>query len=950
VTPGSGPVSELLERRILAHLNEKKLVVWLDAEGAFTPYADCLAERCAGKDFPAPVLTYRGSFLELMLALEDAGSTLDKPPLLLHVPGFNVDSIRATPLLELYECAYTLQLRLDTLVQDAANGRVALPEIASFLAEPDLTLERADAWLARAAHGGQDALADYVGGLDATALVNYAAGQLGEIPAAIQPALRERASALFGTSPDWWSFLPDSTEAVIGWLLCVEFVHDLRRPPRHPALIPLKDLPAKTVDRCQHQAARLRREQPERYRTCALGIEERILDQEHTTARDLGRIDTFRFEALAIFDGAVREIVQGGYRQCLEWSEAHEEGQDFWIQTDQPRAWAWRLVGEAARLGIRLEEAHSALADAHSLDEALRVYTERCAPVDRAHRSFEQRFAALYSPLLPDLTQLTEAFDRLRAGYWTWADALARDFARICREAGALPPVDLQQRFLFDDVVLPLVGHGQKVAVFMLDALRYEMAQELCEELRSAGVTTELRARYAELPTITSVGMNAVAPIARDGKLVPLFEKNRFAGFRAGEAAVRSPADRRKAIAARTGGREPLAFDLADLQRTSVATLKKQVAQTHLVAVHSVDLDESGEAGFGVRIFDAILRDVLAARHQLEQAGIQHFVFTSDHGFLLQERGARAPTFGSRGDADRRYLYSETDRAEPDHLAVPLSSLGYDAPGVLLFREDTREFGTGRAPGGFSHGGNSLQERVIPVLHIFRKRVSHEVRLAFELHCEALPSQSRIHRLRLRASIARTPGQAPLDFASAQPVDVAMQVPQHPDVLPVIKDVRGPGASLHAGNIRLDASIGEWTEVHFLLQGPVESARVPVTFFIAGSPQRRVSPEAYYPVSYERPAVLPSALEGPPPPPVTELPPNFGGWGARLADPDAGKAFDHLERFNSLNEEELVKLLGNPRRARAFALRFDELRQKVTFDTEVFSGPDGKRYQKVLAG
>jgi hypothetical protein len=48
--------------------------------------------------------------------------------------------------------------------------------------------------------------------------------------------------------------------------------------------------------------------------------------------------------------------------------------------------------------------------------------------------------------------------------------------------------------------------------------------------------------------------------------------------------------------------------------------------------------------------------------------------------------------FGSRGEAQRRYVYSETERTDPGHLTVSLSSLGYDGSGVLVFRDDTDEF------------------------------------------------------------------------------------------------------------------------------------------------------------------------------------------------------------------------------------------------------------------
>jgi hypothetical protein len=67
--------------------------------------------------------------------------------------------------------------------------------------------------------------------------------------------------------------------------------------------------------------------------------------------------------------------------------------------------------------------------------------------------------------------------------------------------------------------VAPLLKGGERTALFVLDALRYEMALELRDELENAALQFDLRARLAELPTITAVGMNVLAPVARDGRL-----------------------------------------------------------------------------------------------------------------------------------------------------------------------------------------------------------------------------------------------------------------------------------------------------------------------------------------------------------------------------------------------------------------------------------------------
>jgi hypothetical protein len=69
-----GPVSAALEQEILNEIRRQGIVVWLDKDAAYTRFVDDLAARHAAGDLPFPVAAFRGSFLELLFALEPYGS------------------------------------------------------------------------------------------------------------------------------------------------------------------------------------------------------------------------------------------------------------------------------------------------------------------------------------------------------------------------------------------------------------------------------------------------------------------------------------------------------------------------------------------------------------------------------------------------------------------------------------------------------------------------------------------------------------------------------------------------------------------------------------------------------------------------------------------------------------------------------------------------------------
>ena len=102
-------------------------------------------------------------------------------------------------------------------------------------------------------------------------------------------------------------------------------------------------------------------------------------------------------------------------------------------------------------------------------------------------------------------------------------------------------------------------------------------------------------------------------------------------------------------------------------------------------------------------------------------------------------------------------------------------------------------------------------------------------------------------------------------------------------------------------------------------------------------PTSTARPDAFYPVSFVGGSgVAPVAAPAP-----------VSGWAERLGgDVDAGKVFDYLEKHGALSEADLVGMLGHPRKARAFAARFEGFLDRLTFEVEVIVNSDGKQYRK----
>jgi len=719
-----------------------------------------------------------------------------------------------------------------------------------------------------------------------------------------------------------------------GWVLSVEYLRDLRRPSERDSVKRLAGLSTPVAKACCDLVVTLRRDHANAYIRIADEAEPiHAAELRAMSPDDLGEIDTFREEEHRVLAGAVEALLKQGWTRAKAWCDARQGDKSFWLQRDQQRRLAWNLVAEAAEFGASIA-AHpgplQTIPVVRNLEEAATRYADGAYQVDRAHRRFEQTRSNLLQPWLPHFSELQEVVGLLRGLHRDWADGLTREFSKICVDHGFLPPASYQQRTCFDQVVHPLTMTGEPVAVFMIDAFRYEMAAELAVELKGAGTVVDLKPRLAELPTITAVGMNVLAPVAQGDRLAVA---GIFKGFKTGEFTVNDPATRARAMGARSSGKPALLLKLTEVCEIGTPALTKKVKPHTLIVVHSKEIDDAGEANVGLPTFESTLLQIKAAWHHLQLAGVKNFVFTADHGFLLQCEAQQPRKFDTRRTPQRRHVIDEYPRPDKGLVNVSMSSLGYDGiSGYVLFSDDTSVFATGVAGATFVHGGNSLQERVIPVLTVTRKQREVVGFAQYNVEVEPETDVLGLHRIRVRVVLSSTT-TATLGFATAAGVDLALRVPDRDGLRAVIKDVTKPG-ELRTGRLRLP--VGEaWTEVFFGLEGPSDE-RVQVEVYHPDSVEkvRAAKPESWFAVSGT--ARTTTASVPPPAAPAT--------WVDAITDEGLRKVFQHIQKYGAVTELEVMGFLVTRSAMRRFTIEFDTLLEKLPFKVRTETGENGKRY------
>jgi hypothetical protein len=331
--------------------------------------------------------------------------------------------------------------------------------------------------------------------------------------------------------------------------------------------------------------------------------------------------------------------------------------------------------------------------------------------------------------------------------------------------------------------------------------------------------------------------------------------------------------------------------------------------------------------------FDQTLSQLRSAVSLLQQAGVEKFVIAADHGFLLQDPDAARHPFGStKRSADRRHALTAAPSGMPGVLELSLAALDYEteSPGYLVFREDTAlwDAGTGRSP--FVHGGNSLQERVIPVLLLERQGRRGKTTSKYEISAE--PEVGRLGRQRLRLSVRlKRESPAALSFHAPKSIALSLRIPGRSDVQLTLLDASPPG-ELTDGRLLLPPN-GEPTLVEFELEGETdEKLRVEVFHPDAVEEVEPKVVEGFFEVFRNRRLTTPPAGV---PGPTAPVPGPAAEWRELIEDPGFRAALVYIEERRSMNEAELGQVLGSARRVRMFALKFDELVARVPFTVEI---------------
>jgi len=453
-----------------------------------------------------------------------------------------------------------------------------------------------------------------------------------------------------------------------------------------------------------------------------LNVEEDLQGRDY---RSLLGVQTFELVDRKILSALVRDVAKRTISSTEVERMVRRRRQSHWYADYRDE---YAAVEEAAAFMDALEQVDLTVpalgsgAVADGIEQYVRVWHQ----FDQRYRAFIHHVrrsgqTTLFDPLAEQVQNLYSNTYLLQLNN-QW-QVLVDDL-----DAWRAGPVLSQQDF-FERLIRPFLARDNKVFVVISDGLRYEVGEELLRLIRQKErYEADIKTALTLLPSYTQLGMAALLPhdrleIASDGSTV-LVDGESSAGT----------ANRKKILERALSGRATAvrAKDLLAMNRDQSRAL---IREHDVVYVYQNRIDATGDKRDSEeRVFDAAqgtLEELVRIVKKLANANANNMLITADHGFIYQNEQLDESDFIGQDvvgaeitTRNRRFILGRglTETTSFKHFTS--AEVGLEGETEMLIPKSINRLRIRGAGSRYVHGGASLQEIVIPVLKINKKRES----------------------------------------------------------------------------------------------------------------------------------------------------------------------------------------------------------------------------------
>lgn len=288
-------------------------------------------------------------------------------------------------------------------------------------------------------------------------------------------------------------------------------------------------------------------------------------------------------------------------------------------------------------------------------------------------------------------------------------------------------PVLMQRRF-YNKKINEIINSNQKVYVIISDALRYEIGEELVNIIRKEDrYDAEIEPMLTMLPSYTQLGMAALLP----NKEIYFADNSTGAVYVDGHS-TQGTANRTK-ILNKTKSGTALAMKAEEFMSQTREEHRNLLRDNNLIYIYHNGIDAVGDKSeTEEKVFDAAeesLDTLIKLIKKLTGANATNIFVTSDHGFIYQNKAIDESDFLSVDASgveilyrDRRFVIGKKLDPHSSFKLFKMADIGLTGDMEVLIPKSINRLRLKGSGSRYVHGGASLQEVVVPVIKINKKR------------------------------------------------------------------------------------------------------------------------------------------------------------------------------------------------------------------------------------
>lgn len=421
-------------------------------------------------------------------------------------------------------------------------------------------------------------------------------------------------------------------------------------------------------------------------------------------------VDTFVGYDKHIIERLKSSLIDGVNEFERYLSIIKQRRKSFWNDTLK---FEYQALHHATKFLSKVEEEKKGFAQG-TPDMLLEKYAKNYFKFDQYYREFITAYDKIED------NDFSELFNKVENTYTNWY--LNELSTKWSNELKLIPYESLNTLKQWDFYNKFVRNSSEKIAVIISDALRYECGEELNKRISNTfKAKTTLFSGISTVPSYTALGMACLLP----------HNKIEYVGSDVVVDGISSASseNREKILNSFTDGKVYKYDEFIKPQ--NFTRIKTETNGKRVIYIYHNSIDAAGDnISTESKVFNATedcFNEILAIVKKLQNMSISNVVITADHGFIYKRNDIaemdKTPNEVKDTIVSKRRFVLARNSEEPEmarklslEYLMPNTDIDVVVPyGVNLFKKQ----GESKK---YVHGGDSLQEIVIPIIQIDNKR------------------------------------------------------------------------------------------------------------------------------------------------------------------------------------------------------------------------------------